>query len=976
MNARSFVLLVAWLIPGPWNVALPGEYVPPQLRHVNYLALDIPQGETLVCRVLCMPNGLYPHALVCRLVRPDGFEEARAGAEPGADTTIQVPVTWKGRCALETNSGWNLNTVRFPRPTPHAYISRRDRPLKTVRAWGPLYFYVPKGTRYFNVFIHASVKREGLHFTLRNPDGQVVREEDGDFDKRTKIQVVASKCRGLWQDGAAWSIEISKPHAKGLVLDDVYVELGRHLPPFLSPRPEWARRFAGDWRYSPPAAKPRRRLAAAPAKVKPFRGLRTPAVQEAYERRGGDAWATSLPFTYVLDYGSKHLGNPAYVKAVGSAPPALLHLGKDVPFNHGWGPIRALGGENQAYGWGAYIERLSPAQVRARIEGLRGMVDALHKAGVRWVTPYICAMTLNGDEKKRTGFWEFYDHWNEYRSLGLGPRPAADPFEWLQRLPDGRPRLYYRYNYPKEYYPRFRTNHRYAACWRSNGWRTWLCEVVRFAARCGYDGVFVDNAVSQRCLCRRCLAAFRRFLKQRYTGARGRRMFGGRPLDELTFETKPGSPLHVATNRFWSETLRDEMATLKRAGSLVLGRDFIVFPNGGRPAFIQAGLRDADFVMFEMSVGEYGTHPGMALCPVFDGLKMRAWNDHVFEYKFVESLRRRVRPVVLSRAGYPRRAPWLMLNPNAARLGLAECAAFSGGGGFLLRPRFDVYHDALTTYRRFFEQHPRLYAGLTPYASLGVLAWPEQGWFGNRFHLRRVKEATKALTEAHVLFDYVPESGLQPQRLREYDTLAAVDVKFVTEEQLAVLERWVRDGGKLVVVGEFGTRDEAMQERRNTAGLRARAAECEPGQVRPFGRGAVARCADLLDLPRVSAKVAGRPLSVLSGSDPRLAAHVKVNAYCTRGGDPARLVVHVVNYNVPLGVEAGPPEEVKGLVLDLPIPGAARVESVKCYVPGGSEIPLRADAAGRRVRIRLPRLHIYRVVEIQLSTRPNDPAAK
>ena len=534
----------------------PTSPVVPTLRHANFVAIHAPRGASVRVGATCEQHGYraYQDWLRWRLVRPDGFVATSGRVRPGDKAGIAHKADWDGRCILEANTGWNLSQLQFPTALPHAYISRLDKPLKTIRAWGPLHFWVPKGTRYFNIFIHASVRREGLHYTLRAPAGKVVRDEDGDFDARTKVQVHVPK----GHDAAAWSLAITQP-AKPMVLDDVHVELGRHLPPFLAPKPQWAKQFAGDWRYDPNARKARRRLADTPATLKPFAGVKSPEIDKAYSRDTAKGWRTSLPFTYVLDYGSKHLGNPAYVPTVATAPPTLLHLGKDVPFNHGWGPVKALGGENQAHGRGDAITRISPDQVRQRIDGLRKMVAALHASGVRWVTPYICGMTVNGDPERRTGFWNFYDHWDAYRPLGLAARPPADPVKWLQRHPDGTRRNYYGYDFTKGFYPPFKVNHRCAACWRSPGWRTWLCEVVRFAAKCGHDGVFVDNGCSQRCTCTRCLAAFRAFVRRRHTPAEARRLFGNTPIDKLTFPTdraQHGTPLYAEMNRFWCETVR------------------------------------------------------------------------------------------------------------------------------------------------------------------------------------------------------------------------------------------------------------------------------------------------------------------------------------------------------------------------------------------------------------------------------------
>ncbi|MBT4823041.1 MAG: hypothetical protein HON70_45465, partial [Lentisphaerae bacterium] len=647
----------------------PQAYIAPKLRHANYVLLDVAPQAPLAMEVACIAHGYRPYQddLEARLLTPDGRATLKLSVAPGQQGRISTTSTWDGLCALELNSGWNLARVESANKVPRAYRSRVRAPLETVGEWGPLYFHVPKGTTYFNVWVRASVKGEGLHIALRDPQGKTVREEDGDFDKRTKLQTKLDAA----SDGATWSITVSRPTSPNMYVDDVSLELGRHLPPFLAPTPQWATRFSRDWRYEPGKVRTSTRLPSREATCPLFKGIRSAELDTAYERTTGSQWHTSLPFTYVLDYGAQHVANPEYIDKVASAPPALLHLGKDVPFNHGWGPVRALGGENQAYGKGDDIARLSAAEVQKRITALQVLGKQLHATGVRWITPYVCAMTLNGDPERRSGFWGFYDHWKEYERLGLSSKPNADPFQWLQLTKEGEPRIYYGYKYPEEFYPPFKENHRFAACWRADGWKTWLADVIRFVARCDFDGVFVDNGTSQRCECPRCLAAFRNFVSERYAPAETKRLFG-HSSKTLSFPGKDASLLKAEIQRFWCRTLAEQMASLKRIGSDALGREFIIFPNGGRPAFIQRGLAETDFVMFEKSHGEYGTHPGTVLVPVVDGISARACNDNIFEYKFVQSLHSRVRPIILSRPGYPQRQPWFVLNHNAARLGIAE----------------------------------------------------------------------------------------------------------------------------------------------------------------------------------------------------------------------------------------------------------------------------------------------------------------
>ena len=932
----------------------------PSLRHVNILALRPPSGAEMRCETACVQHGFraYQDELRCRLVKPDGFVASSVHVRAGESGRIACTPTWEGMCALEVSSGWNLARIGVPATVPHAYRSGVGKPLKTVGGWGPLYFHVPRDTRTFNVWVQASVTGEGLHLAIADPSGTVVHEEDGDADKRTKIQLRVKP----EHTNASWSIRLSRPQAAGMALDDVHLELGRHLPPFLTPAAAWAGLFAGDWRYDPDAPKTPTRFADTAPTAAAYRGRTGAAVDRAYGRDTADGWRTSLPFTYVLDYGSKHLGNPEYVPTVATAPPVLLHLGKDVPFNHGWGPVQALGGENQAYGKGKHIRRILPDEVARRIVGLREMVDGLHRSGVRWITPYICAMTVNGDADRRSGFWEFYDHWAEYRGVGLGPRPASDPLDWLQRDASGALRRYY--GYKDGYYPPFETNHRYSACWRAPGWRAWLGEVVRFAARCGFDGVFVDNGTSQRCQCSRCLAAFRQHLAERHPAADARRRFGTDTFAEVAFPEKGDAVLAAEVNRFWCESVRAQLAELKQVGSRELGREFIVFPNGGRPSFIQRGLIDSDFVMFEKSHGDYGTHPGLVFSPLFEGVTLRAYNDNVFEHKFVQCLRGRVRPIILSRPGYPRRLSWLMLNPNAARLGLAECGAFSGGGGFLFRSSFGVYHDALNQYRRFFETHPDLYAGLDTLASTAVLAFPEQSWLGNPAHMSAVHGATDALTGGHVLFDYVSESHLEVGVLSRYSAVVAPEVRVMSDEQLRVLGEYVTGGGHAIVVRGLGGLDDALREREQAGGLRAAVRGLAEGEHASLGRGRVTLLEDVAGVPAVL----GAGCRVLSCPDRALGRRVKVNAFCDAPGRPKKLVLHVVNYSVPLGVEAAPPEEVDGIRVRLPLPAGAKVTAVTAYSPDrDAGVLLRVGDEGGAKEVALPRLRIYEVVEVELA---------
>lgn len=672
-----------------------------------------------------------------------------------------------------------------------------------------------------------------------------------------------------------------------------------------------------------------------------------------------DDWVTEPPITYVLDYGSRHLGHPEWIEATASAPPTLLHLGSDVPISHHWGPRAALGGENQAYGKGEHIRRISPQEVAERIEGLSQMVRELREAGVGMVMPYICAMTVAGHHETRTGLWDLYDHWGDYATFGLGPRPEADVTDWLQRDADGDFVRFYRYT--GDFYPPYEPNHRYAACVNNPAWQQWLFAVTRLCAEGGYDGVFVDNSGSQRCHCVFCQQAFREFLQGRYTPAQLERLLGIGALEETRLGAPGEGLVWVETQRFWIESLRRHQVAIKRAGEAARP-GFMVFPNGGhgRPEHVKLAYCDSDYIMFEKSIGDYGTNPGMARFKVVEEIAVKKYNDNIYEYKLTEATRSGVKPIILSRGGYPRREPELDLNHHAACLGMAEAAAFGSGGGFLIRPDYRTFGPALNLYRRFFDDNAHLYTGYRTSAPVGVLAFPEQKLYGNQDHITLLQRVTRALSDEHILFDYLLEEDARPERLAEFAAVVAPGIRFVAQEQVAALDAYVQAGGCLLVTDPLPEFDMTL-----TALPEAPLSALGEAAV-SHGEGRVRR------LPTVPRRGIGEALSDLVGRDLRALTtaagpapmSVRMNARRGAANGAHRLVVHLLNYGTPLGVEGPPPEAVEGLELVLPAAGL-QAPRAQAWTPE-ADGP-RAIAVTRRedeLRIAVPAFGVYQVITL------------
>ena len=672
-----------------------------------------------------------------------------------------------------------------------------------------------------------------------------------------------------------------------------------------------------------------------------------------------DGWVTEPPITYVLDYGSRHLGHPEWLEATASAPPTLLHLGSDVPMSHHWGPRAALGGENQAYGKGEHIRRLSPQEVAERIEGLTQMVADLRAAGVGMVMPYICAMTVAGHHETRAGLWEFYDHWTDYAAFGLGPRPDLDVTHWLQREPDGDFVRFYRYT--GDFYPPYEPNHRYAACVNNPAWQHWLFAVTRLCAEGGYDGVFVDNSGSQRCHCDFCQEAFREFLRERYTPAQRERLLGIARLEEARLGAPGEGLLRVETQRFWIESLRRHQVAIKAAGEAVRP-GFVVFPNGGhgRPEHVKLAYCDSDYIMFEKSIGDYGTNPGMARFKVVEEIAVKKYNDNIYEYKLTEATRSGVKPIILSRGGYPRREPELDLNHDAACLGMAEAAAFGSGGGFLIRPDYRTFGPALNRYRSFFENNARLYAGYRPYAPVGVLAFPEQNLYGNRDHITLLQRTTRALADEHILFDYLMEEDARPERLAGFAAIVAPGVRFVTQEQVAALDAYVQAGGCLLVTDPLPEFDMTLTALPATPLAALGEAPVSHGLGRVQRLPTVPR----RGLAETLNELTGRDLRALTSNAGEAPMSVRMNARQGAADGTHGLVVHLLNYGTPLGVEAAPPAPVEGLELVLPARDlrAARAQAWTPEADEPADVPVARQ--GDELRIAVPAFSVYQLITL------------
>jgi len=134
---------------------------------------------------------------------------------------------------------------------------------------------------------------------------------------------------------------------------------------------------------------------------------------------------------------------------------------------------------------------------------------------------------------------------------------------------------------------------------------------------------------------------------------------------------------------------------------------------------------------------------------IVEDISVNRCNDNILENKFVQCLRRRVRPVMLTRPGYdvPRKVRLILeMNPDSAALGCAETAAFGGGGGFLIGKNPQL-SSVQRQFREFVDDHPALFAGLDSFAQVGVAFFSQHTYFGDKRHFVEVRRVTRQLLD-------------------------------------------------------------------------------------------------------------------------------------------------------------------------------------------------------------------------------------
>ncbi len=515
-----------------------------------------------------------------------------------------------------------------------------------------------------------------------------------------------------------------------------------------------------------------------------------------------EPYRTHPPRTYVIGYSNHFIEGATSLEQALADSPDILHTGVwEVPFNSQTGPMKGISGEEK-------YTLLTPAEVKQKIEHIQAFTQRIKAAGVSWAIPYICNQTMFGDAEKRLGFWDFYDHWEDYREFGLPPKPARDPLQWNQRNSDGT--LHTTYPFEAEY---AKPGFRYQPSPPVPEWNEYLKFCVRMNARCGYNGIFVDNCILHS-YDRDCEEQFDTYLKNRY-GERLRRVFGSDDLAELNLidpqqgESGEGygkkgligsenwtpekALLWAETQRFWATAVAEQIRGLKQAGQEETGGEFIIIPNYGtlsRIAGVDGRRRDAKDILRYAAVSDWVMLEEELDCGL---LAKNLTLDYHLAYKM----------------GMAYGARWAMLpytTHNRATYELIFAEMLAGGGGAFVETEPGI-GEVRNRYAHFIREHPEAWEDCLSYAEIAVVFDYEQLFFENLEHLRQVFELARFLGDRGYLFDLVaPENA---SRLSQYKFVFIPNLLYVSESLHNILSTIPPE--QRLVIGEYAIYDETAQ---------------------------------------------------------------------------------------------------------------------------------------------------------------------
>lgn len=463
--------------------------------------------------------------------------------------------------------------------------------------------------------------------------------------------------------------------------------------------------------------------------------------------------------------------SPEYLRFIEEVRPEVAQVG--FYGAHFW----SLAHTPQGKGYPAHFPVQGLAECGQWLENLNA---ELHRRRVKVVGHFNVGFLVGdpaGPQGPR-GFFKFYrDLWDENE---LGPKPAADPVDFLEKNADGSPRAENSYGIGgmKEYH----------ACLNNPGWQAVLKAWAKRGLARGVDGYIINYFYRDNCLCPHCRKGFRDYLSERFTPARLRREFGIDDLARHQFPEIVGWHSPKESTPLRREMLRFSQISVKRAFDEVFVRHARAFKpdlilaqwnhlgnfqqiGGDERCLLPAEVwgRDEDYLWYSTGAAAY-----------FTDLKAGNLGEATLQARYIRGAFDN-KPFVLGK-----------YESTRIRTAIAELAANGGAPmGFYTRVSDPMARREIARYYRFLERYDVLFRANRSHAEV-LLPYPRSRVHaGDLNAVEAFKQVGRQLLDRHVLFDILPDDLLTDAAAARYRIkLPTPPAAMLTPEMLAGLSRF------------------------------------------------------------------------------------------------------------------------------------------------------------------------------------------
>ena len=464
----------------------------------------------------------------------------------------------------------------------------------------------------------------------------------------------------------------------------------------------------------------------------------------------GAAWPQDSPrveFRRMVAHWTDY-ADPGYLTFIEDAKPEIVQVG--FYGGHFW----SLAHTPQYKGYPAHFP----------VQGLNECGDwftdlnaKLHKRNVKVVGHFNVEFLVGEPESKDgpRGFFKFYrELWDEKK---LGPRPAKDPLDLMQRNVDGSPMAAKSYS--------IGGMREFSACLNNPDWRKVLKAWVKVGIERGVDGYVSNYFYRHNCLCPHCQAGFRDYLKKRHTPAELDKRFDIKDADKHAFTEVVGWHSPKESTPLRREMLRWSQISCKEAYDDVfvkygrsLKKDLILAQwnhlgnfnqiNGDERSMLPKELwgKDEDYAWY--STGAAAVYTDFEKGDLGEGTLQARYLRGAFDNK----------PFTLGKYENTR-----------MRVAIAELAANGGAPmGFYTNFKNKTARTEIVRYYQFMEKHDKLLRASRPAGEVLLLFPRTRVHEGDVAAVADFKKLGKELLDQHVLFDILPDDLLTPKIKERY----------------------------------------------------------------------------------------------------------------------------------------------------------------------------------------------------------------